>query len=116
MAAPYGPEGTVEAMSCCCTPQTNLAFDTQNPMKRPPAPADAAAPERVKDPVCGMSVVPGASKGGSYEFEGETFHFCNPKCRERFAADPRRYLTDRTKNETATHDHHSHGHHHVAAA
>jgi Cu+-exporting ATPase len=45
------------------------------------------------DPVCGMTVVPGASKGGSHTHEATTFHFCSPKCREKFAADPARYLT-----------------------
>ena len=47
----------------------------------------------VKDLVCGMDVVPGASKGGSAEHAGQTFHFCNPKCREKFKADPAKYLT-----------------------
>ncbi|HEU5072561.1 MAG TPA: heavy metal translocating P-type ATPase [Polyangiaceae bacterium] len=44
------------------------------------------------DPVCGMKVDPKAAKGGSFEHEGQTYYFCNPKCRERFAADPRKYL------------------------
>ncbi|MCP3058627.1 heavy metal translocating P-type ATPase [Myxococcus sp. K38C18041901] len=39
-----------------------------------------------------MRVDPSAPKGGSLEHEGRTFHFCNPKCRERFRADPARYL------------------------
>jgi Cu+-exporting ATPase len=52
--------------------------------------------DRVKDPVCGMSVVPGAAKGGTYTYEGQTFHFCNPKCREKFVADPGHYLRDRS--------------------
>ncbi|QSQ20281.1 heavy metal translocating P-type ATPase [Pyxidicoccus parkwayensis] len=45
------------------------------------------------DPVCGMKVDPLAPKGGSLEHEGKTYFFCNPKCRERFGADPARYLT-----------------------
>ncbi len=44
------------------------------------------------DPVCGMTVQPGKARGGSAEYGEETFHFCNPKCRERFVADPERYL------------------------
>ena len=47
---------------------------------------------KTKDPVCGMDVVPGQSKGGSFDFEGQTFHFCSVKCREKFSADPQRYL------------------------
>lgn len=46
----------------------------------------------VKDPVCNMDVVPGHAKGGSYAHGGTTYHFCHPGCRERFAADPQRYL------------------------
>ena len=46
----------------------------------------------VKDPVCGMDVVPGRSKGGSYTFEGREYHFCSPQCREKFTAEPNKYL------------------------
>ena len=44
------------------------------------------------DPVCGMSVDPDAPKGGSHTHGGHTYHFCNPKCRAKFAADPEHYL------------------------
>jgi P-type Cu+ transporter len=44
------------------------------------------------DPVCGMSVNPNAPKGGTHVHEGRTYFFCNPKCRERFAAEPAKYL------------------------
>jgi Cu+-exporting ATPase len=47
---------------------------------------------RVEDPVCGMWIVPETAKGGSVEHEGRTFHFCNPRCREKFVAEPQRYL------------------------
>ena len=50
------------------------------------------SPEQVLDPVCGMSVNPATAKGGSHEHEGHTYYFCNPRCRERFAADPAKYL------------------------
>ncbi|HEY6037467.1 MAG TPA: heavy metal translocating P-type ATPase [Kofleriaceae bacterium] len=50
-----------------------------------------AATER--DPVCGMAVVPGAARGGSATFEGHEYGFCNPKCREKFIADPQKYVT-----------------------
>jgi P-type Cu+ transporter len=52
----------------------------------------ADASERVVDPVCGMKVNPATARGGSFEHAGHTYHFCNPKCRERFAADPEKYL------------------------
>lgn len=44
------------------------------------------------DPVCHMKVRRTAAKGGTHEFLGTTFYFCNPRCREKFAADPERYL------------------------
>jgi Cu+-exporting ATPase len=94
----------------CCAAHSNLACDTQNAMEKLPLVQDPPAPERVRDPVCGMSVARGASKGGSYEYEGETFHFCNPKCREKFAADPQRYLAERAPVETDGPDHQHHGH------
>ena len=49
--------------------------------------------EHVIDPVCGMKVNPATARGGSFEHGGHTYHFCNPKCRERFAADPEKYLS-----------------------
>ncbi len=44
--------------------------------------------ERVEDPVCGMRIDPATAKGGSHTHEGQTWYFCNPRCREKFAADP----------------------------
>ena len=46
----------------------------------------------VIDPVCGMDVTPGDAAGGSAEHAGTTYWFCNPGCRERFVADPARFL------------------------
>jgi Cu+-exporting ATPase len=51
-------------------------------------------PEKVVDPVCGMQVDPATARGGSAEHGGTTYHFCNPRCRERFVADPARYLSE----------------------
>jgi Cu+-exporting ATPase len=50
-----------------------------------------AAPRGVKDPVCGMTVDP-ARAAGSYEYEGQMYYFCNPRCLEKFRAEPQRYL------------------------
>src|SRR4051794_30500810 len=50
-----------------------------------------------RDPVCGMDVVPGASKGGSAEHAGVTYHFCSPRCRERFVAAPESFLASEPK-------------------
>ncbi|MGD8897697.1 MAG: heavy metal translocating P-type ATPase [Acidobacteriota bacterium] len=46
----------------------------------------------VKDPVCGMLVDPAKAAGGQHEHAGTTYYFCNPRCREKFAAEPQRYL------------------------
>src|SRR4249920_188911 len=43
------------------------------------------------DPVCGMTVDPGAGKP-SYQHGSHTYHFCSEGCRSKFAADPDRYL------------------------
>jgi len=55
------------------------------------------APAKVKDPICGMMVTPGAAKGGSHDHAGVTYWFCNPKCREKFAADPQKWLAPAEK-------------------
>lgn len=47
---------------------------------------------RVQDPVCGMMVDPGSARGGSYSYLGTTHYFCNPKCKEKFQANPGKYL------------------------
>jgi P-type Cu+ transporter len=52
----------------------------------------AASPELLTDPVCGMQVDPATAKGGSAEHQGVPYYFCNPRCRERFTADPEKYL------------------------
>ena len=48
-------------------------------------------PSSVLDPVCGMTIDP-AHAAGQAEYRGTTYYFCNPLCRERFEADPERYL------------------------
>ena len=44
------------------------------------------------DPVCGMKIDPQTARGGSFVHSGETFYFCNPRCKEKFSAEPARYL------------------------
>jgi len=43
------------------------------------------------DPVCGMKVDP--AKGHRLEHAGRELWFCNPRCREKFSADPSTYLS-----------------------
>jgi Cu+-exporting ATPase len=54
-----------------------------------------------RDPVCGMTVDPGAPKGGTHAYGGDVYGFCGVRCREKFAADPDRYLTSRPETDAA---------------
>jgi Cu+-exporting ATPase len=56
------------------------------------------ADDTVRDPVCGMSVDPQAGKP-SHEHHGKTYHFCAARCRDKFAAEPDKYLGDRPAPE-----------------
>jgi Cu+-exporting ATPase len=58
----------------------------------------------VKDAVCGMDVVPGEAAGGSAEHAGTTYWFCGPRCREKFIAEPRRYVAPPPPSTTAVTD------------
>jgi len=50
----------------------------------------------VTDPVCGMKIDPATSKH-RHTHAGTLFHFCSARCREKFIADPPRYLTPPVK-------------------
>ena len=45
----------------------------------------------VRDPICAMTVDLNAGKP-SYEYDGHVYHFCNPGCRDKFAAAPEDYI------------------------
>ncbi|MBK9154057.1 MAG: HAD-IC family P-type ATPase [Chloracidobacterium sp.] len=47
------------------------------------------------DPVCKMLVVP-ETAAAEYEYAGKQYYFCNPGCKVKFAADPKRYLSQET--------------------
>ncbi len=56
---------------------------------------DHAMPDEsgiVCDPVCGMTVNPGAGKP-SAEHSGHRYHFCSEGCRTKFLAEPDAYIT-----------------------
>jgi YHS domain-containing protein len=49
------------------------------------------APATAIDPVCGMTVeIKSARHRATHE--GHDYYFCNPRCREKFLADPVRFL------------------------
>jgi Cu+-exporting ATPase len=52
---------------------------------------EALRVEGVKDPVCGMTVDPHTTKH-RHVHNGLPYYFCSGRCRERFAADPAKYL------------------------
>ena len=49
------------------------------------------------DPVCGMEVDPSTDLRADHD--GQTYYFCNPSCRERFVAEPEKFLQPREPEE-----------------
>jgi Cu+-exporting ATPase len=64
------------------------------PTARPSGPHghDAALPGVATDPVCGMTVDPATARYRA-EHAGQDYVFCSARCRDRFIAEPARYLT-----------------------
>ena len=60
------------------------------PSLREHSPAPLPAP--VRDPVCGMAVDPGTAHRADHA--GADYFFCSARCRDRFVAEPARYLAD----------------------
>jgi P-type Cu+ transporter len=58
---------------------------------------EASTPTAI-DPVCGMTVKLNAGKP-EFEWKGDTYHFCNPKCKHRFEADPVFFLSGNNKRK-----------------
>jgi P-type Cu+ transporter len=54
-------------------------------------PGGALAVDKVRDPVCGMSVDPKTTPHHA-DHAGRAYHFCGAGCRTKFIADPERYL------------------------
>src|SRR5262245_62470597 len=65
----------------------------------PPRSAGPALVRKVGDPVCGMSVDAEAPKGGVHDHEGQRYYFCSAGCREKFRADPTRYLAPTAEDD-----------------
>lgn len=51
----------------------------------------ANAPEQDRDPVCGMTVSTADAKSAMNA--GRAYYFCSQSCREKFEADPAKYVT-----------------------
>ena len=61
---------------------------------------DAHVAPGAKDPVCGMTVDPHSAKH-RHTHEGHPYYFCSAKCREKFIAEPAKYLKPETKPAAA---------------
>ena len=61
---------------------------------------DGAA-ESARDPVCGMSVDPARTPHRA-EHDDQSYFFCGTRCRERFIAEPARYVSEKPMQEQAT--------------
>jgi xanthine dehydrogenase accessory factor len=67
------------------------AAGTATAMATPAAPATPVSPLTAIDPVCHMTVtVATARHVGTWD--GRTWYFCNPRCKDKFLAEPQRYL------------------------
>jgi len=76
-----------------------------------PGGGDQAAVTAI-DPVCGMSVKRDTAKH-RFSYQGHDYFFCGARCRERFQAEPEKFLQAR-KSEPAVQGEAPAGHHHGA--
>lgn len=53
----------------------------------------------MRDPVCKMDVEPDEAVAIA-DYEGDRYYFCTEECKERFEADPERYVS-RTEASTS---------------
>ncbi|TAL16212.1 heavy metal translocating P-type ATPase [bacterium] len=63
---------------------------SDNPEKylKPPSALPAEKEGFSIDPVCRMTIDEDAPKGGVFDYKGERYYFCNPRCNEKFQGDP----------------------------
>ena len=73
----------------------------------------AQAAEHAIDPVCGMQVARTSPR--HVDHDGTRYWFCSDGCRNKFVADPGKYLA-KDEPSHAGHDHAHHGHDHAQAA
>lgn len=58
---------------------------------------------QVKDPVCGMTLE-SEQAAATVTHKGQTYHFCSPMCKTKFAMNPDKYAA--TAGEAQHHGHH----------
>jgi YHS domain-containing protein len=52
----------------------------------------AQTEQKLIDPVCGMTVTK-ETAAGTYTYKGQTYYFCSKACKDNFAKDPQKYLS-----------------------
>jgi len=89
-----GPEHQAKASSAtCCGGAHEHAAHASHASSPPKS-------ETAIDPVCDMSVTIDTAKH-TYDHDGVTYYFCNPRCKEKFSAEPQRYLDEELKKAAA---------------
>jgi Cu+-exporting ATPase len=58
--------------------------------------------EKVKDLVCGMWIDPARAAGKS-EYQGKTYYFCAPGCKNEFDKAPEKFIHGQAKPEKMSH-------------
>lgn len=51
------------------------------------------------DPVCNMEVDMKSPRGGTHDYDGQTYYFCAPGCRVAFSREPEAYLSGEKRIE-----------------
>jgi len=95
--AAYPTAGETKGESADCstaTPRPMTMHDHAHHHHAQRAPAHHDHAQTVKDPVCGMTVDPQATKHRA-EHGGYAYYFCSARCQEKFVADPPAYLGSR---------------------
>ena len=95
-------------------PQPSEAEAAPAPQSAKPAFAPAAMANKVKDPVCGMTVNQdqAAADGLTVEIEGALHAFCSADCKKQFEQDPQRFLIEKAHDPMRGDAPHHGGHPH----
>ncbi|NCT68345.1 MAG: heavy metal translocating P-type ATPase [Rhodanobacteraceae bacterium] len=92
-AAPAKPAAAASAGCCAMKPPAGQP-ESHAAHAHAHDPAHASADTGERDPVCGMRVDPHTTPHRA-EHAGHTYYFCAARCREKFLADPPRWLGER---------------------
>jgi P-type Cu+ transporter len=88
--------------SCCCSASDHPDAESASvhshlgSTRRADAGGSPAVAEGMRDPVCGMTVDPHKTPHRQ-QHAGRTYYFCSAGCRDKFAADPAKYLAPGAK-------------------